>query len=720
MLLGALFFTLTLNAQTYTTKADGNWSSASTWVGGKIPTNVITSGVTVNINHDVTFDIANDLDITGKLLITNDTLRFPSSYDKKVLIKANGLINVKSGGFIQSLSRKGELNMTGGRFALENAKASLSKNLIANVSATRSFKNSYLLVGEKYEIGGTSTSLRAIDTIKVSTIEIGGDYIIKDFATTRVDNAKIILSKGSFKNAAKADIAILSGAAKNFGFVLLKVSKNLENEGGWDARIDAYCIGEDVKGKNASLIDFSRPQDCNVTTNSAPKPELVFSNPVLVKGTANKPGAEYLFSSILPGIDAVLKVKKFSRSDIQMKTVDNSEMGWKKALQPEFGLPGIVKAYQNWNVDFEMSFYEAGKNKKVKLERIDFTALDVDGDGNSISEYIIMKKPDEIKYSPVSHLKEVIVPDPLCGVCSIASNLKACVQCDGDGYTGGILNTGIFAFKCGTCKGSGKIHSGCSHPWNGSMTQELEAPVTNYSNIDTAGTAVMASYTYYDKDALEFQIGAKSGAKSSDGSGIRLNSLWFREFSLQAPPTTLPVKLTNFQAVYNQNVTQLTWATAEEKDFSHFVIERSTNGKDYKDIALVFTGGGNQATYAYKDKVSGKEPILYYRLRCVDLTKEFTYSAVRVIRLSEVSNATALTAFPNPVDDQVKLTLPTAWQGKDVQVEVYTNTGIKVHQVQLSNVNLIEVVNLQKMSKGVYIIKAIADNQSVQTQIIKK
>ncbi|HYO21706.1 MAG TPA: hypothetical protein VER36_04835, partial [Flavisolibacter sp.] len=40
-------------AQTYTTKADGNWNSASTWVGGVVPT--VGAGKTVNIKHDVTY-----------------------------------------------------------------------------------------------------------------------------------------------------------------------------------------------------------------------------------------------------------------------------------------------------------------------------------------------------------------------------------------------------------------------------------------------------------------------------------------------------------------------------------------------------------------------------------------------------------------------------------------------------------------------------------------
>ena len=99
-------------------------------------------------------------------------------------------------------------------------------------------------------------------------------------------------------------------------------------------------------------------------------PELVFTNPVLVSGTALKQGAVYRFSNVTTGVDATVKLKKFSRNDIVMPTVDNSVLGWNKALQPEFGLPGVVAPFQNWYVDFEMTFYKAGTNSKQKMDTI--------------------------------------------------------------------------------------------------------------------------------------------------------------------------------------------------------------------------------------------------------------------------------------------------------------------------------------------------------------
>src|SRR4028118_1128844 len=97
-------------------------------------------------------------------------------------------------------------------------------------------------------------------------------------------------------------------------------------------------------------------------TDTAVVPELVFMNPVLVSGTANKEGAVYRFPNVTTGVDAEIRLKKFSRNDIVMSNVDLPNMGWEKAFQPQFGLAGYVSPNQHWYIDFECTFYEAGKS----------------------------------------------------------------------------------------------------------------------------------------------------------------------------------------------------------------------------------------------------------------------------------------------------------------------------------------------------------------------
>ncbi|MGZ5287784.1 MAG: hypothetical protein ACXWB9_11385, partial [Flavisolibacter sp.] len=315
-------------------------------------------------------------------------------------------------------------------------------------------------------------------------------------------------------------------------------------------------------------------------------PELVFINPVLKSGTANKQGATYRFSNVTTGVDAEIRIKKFSRNDIIMSTIDNSVLGWNKAFQPEFGLGGVVQPWQHWYADFEMTFYESGKNKKVKMSKIDLTALDVDGDNWSISEYVSFERPASITYSSVSYLVDngvnllgTILP---CSADNISSILVKCSNCQGNGSKSGD--------ECQNCEGSGLLHDQCDHAFQGIMGSNIQGPVQNFLNIDTSATQVMATYHYDNTDHIKFRYGARSAAYSSNGSGLRLNSTWFRQFSL-APVSTLPVTFHKFTAMLERNNIILNWSIDTDDIFSHYVVEKSFDGKEYSDIGIVMTSG---------------------------------------------------------------------------------------------------------------------------------
>ncbi len=399
-----------------------------------------------------------------------------------------------------------------------------------------------------------------------------------------------------------------------------------------------------------------------------------------------------------------------------MNSIDNSSYGWSKALQPEFGLPGIVAPYQNWFIDFEMTFFQAGTSIRQKMQMVDLTALDVDGDGWSISEYAVFQRPSGIVYSSVSYLTglsaSLLGESQLCPQDSITSSLVVCGGCIGLGVIG--------VDECTNCGGTGMMHAACGHGFDGAISTTVQGPVDNFVGIDTTATQVMATYQYIDTDILKFRYGAKSSANESNGSGLRLNSIWFRQFSLQ-PATTLPVKLNYFNAATDNKAVVLTWSGNEE-NFSHYILQRSIDGKFFTDIALILTNGtsSNSSGYKFKDaNFPTTEGKLFYRLKMVDNTKEFTYSPVKAIRLNSQSEGLSMTAYPNPATEQVQLQLPATWQGKKVSVEVFSITGVRIKTIEFSTAAQTESLNLSGLVKGGYLIKATNGGEAVQQRVIK-
>ena len=440
-------------------------------------------------------------------------------------------------------------------------------------------------------------------------------------------------------------------------------------------------------------------------------PELVFRNPVLENGTALKDGAKYRFSNATQGIDAIVEIRKRSAGNVVINNIDLTSFGWDKAFQPELGIPGTVAPYQNWWVEFEVSFVKAGTNSKTKVSKFDVTSLDVDGDNVSIQEYVIMEKPKSITYSTISSLVNNSMDNEVeCGGCGQLSALKTCTKCAGTGLAG----------ACSDCDGTGKLHASCGHAWDGQTNQNVQGPIQNYLNIDTLGTAVMATYRYENSDKIRMKIGAKSNAASST-AGMRLNSMWYRSFNL-APLGILPVKLTNFSAKYEKQQVSLDWITEQEKTFSHFILEKSSNGTDFKEVAVVFAkdNGAFRKEYTYTDDLNPESKgMIYYRLKMVDVNQHTQISAIRVIKTGDGLADVKVQAYPNPVVNELRITVPSTWQNKPVTYDLYSFNGKIVKHIVSNNANQTEVFSMSHLTPGMYIVKVTSGNESVIKQVMK-
>jgi len=409
-------------------------------------------------------------------------------------------------------------------------------------------------------------------------------------------------------------------------------------------------------------------------------PELVFQNPVLVAGVAGQDGATYLFANVAAGIDAKVKISSRSAANVTLTSIDLNNFGWSKAFQPQLGIAGNVAANQNWWMEFELNFVKAGTNDAKKIKGFKVTSIDVDGDGVSIREYVQMDRIKSVEYCPITHLREGT---------PIANNSNDGDDDDDDANE---------------------------------MTKLIQGPVLNALNIDTAATTVMATFTYEDKDMITFKLGATSGTIVSN-AGERMSSLWFKAFSMARPLVILPVRMSSFSASLEKGTVTVNWSTESEVNFSHFVLERSTDGKQWKDIATIFAmgAGATQTVYAYKDKeVISSTGIAYYRIRLIEDSKEASYTSVKVIRLGkEEGKGVSLTSYPNPVQDLLHVTMPAGWQNKALMIEMYNSNGVRVKSSKVTTAGQTENVSMAGMAKGFYLVKVTCSNESAQQAIVK-
>lgn len=406
--------------------------------------------------------------------------------------------------------------------------------------------------------------------------------------------------------------------------------------------------------------------------------ELVFKGSKLEPGSsaAGTDGAVYRFPSVTTDVDALVTIIKRSSSLVKLIAIDLTSSGFDKAFQPQvtYNNGTTPKGYSDWYMEFEIAFVQKGTKQSLPVETVDVTALDLDGNGTTLREYVNF-------YSQNSYTLE-----------SKTQVTYSKVNDDLDGYAGKIAG------------------------------MKFTGPTTNYTNIDPTATKVMATNKY--KNVSRFRIRAGGMSEGKDGAADRMYSFWFKSFTYTEPANgSLPVKLSSFNASKkNDTKVALNWSTSQELNASHFVVERSTNGKEYDEAGLVFAVGNSNANINYKftDELrNSKATVLYYRLRMVDMDGKTEKSVVRIIRNNDVNETAKILTYPNPVVNELRVQVPVSWQHDLVNIEVYNNSGQVVKRQTTARANQTEVVNVNDLGSGIYFVKASNGTETATQRIAK-
>lgn len=193
---------------------------------------------------------------------------------------------------------------------------------------------------------------------------------------------------------------------------------------------------------------------------------------------------------------------------------------------------------------------------------------------------------------------------------------------------------------------------------------------------------------------------------SPNGQTIYSNGRWYlmlgREIFKINTDGALPLTLLSFNAQKGTAENLLTWATANETNFSYFGVENSTTGVAFTQIGKVQPKGAG--TYQFTH-VKPAAAINYYRLKLQDKDGRFTYSPVRSINnLGSIS----IQLSPNPVADVLKLNIAgNATQNLQVVVTDMLGKPVITKQLMAAPGTTVQQLNISQLSKGSYVVKVI-------------
>lgn len=391
---------------------------------------------------------------------------------------------------------------------------------------------------------------------------------------------------------------------------------------------------------------------------------LKFDNPQLISGTNLQVGAQYLFNYVDATTDAVVKIDSLVNGAKVNKIDDNSNgTGYKDAFQPAVQ-SGNVIGYSY--AVFSVKFYAHGTSNPLALQNVNATAVDVDGNA-TLKEFTKVNVGSGGTTSYMSTTTDISIGQLLPGNFSVLNIL-------------GIERAGI--------------------------------DTLSYNNMFTASNSNITGFSL-----------AYGTFTVTPSTAVRQFSLYMKGFYY--PGGTLPVKLTSFTATLNNNnKVDLKWVTASEMNVSHFIVERSIDGSNYSEAGMVFAAGNTNETqyYSFADNVNNlKTDVVYYRLRSVDVDTKIQYSETRIIRISKKSEASiTILTYPNPVTNELRITVPANWQNKKIVYELFTANGQIARRTESANSSQTETINVANLSAGFYVMKVSCNGEIAQQKIIKR
>ncbi len=389
-------------------------------------------------------------------------------------------------------------------------------------------------------------------------------------------------------------------------------------------------------------------------------PILSFDNHTLISGVDLQVGAVYLVTDVGMGLDALIEVLDFtggaSISDVDNFTGSN---GYDDAWQPFINVAANTTSSVGWKVTFKVG----GTSTDTIVPNIIFAAIDVDGDGSSLKEFVTAYKPYSISKSTGSNLV---------------------ITQSGNDFT---ATSGSFA---------------------------------TVANIDTNHTEAMFMVNYKNVNNFSY----RTGSITTGGTQVRQASLYFKSF-FNLPVTTLPIELMYFNPKLINNDVEISWATASEKNNDYFTIERSTNGKDFEELFRKPGVGTSQVKHYYslidKNPQKGNN---YYRLKQTDYDGKFAYFPIKVVRY-ETTEITKNISFqnisPNPFTENFKINFNLK---KDVTIDftLINSSGQIIAKEKIDGTegyNSFEFINKYNLGEGIYFVNLVCDGEKITQKVIK-
>jgi len=179
--------------------------------------------------------------------------------------------------------------------------------------------------------------------------------------------------------------------------------------------------------------------------------------------------------------------------------------------------------------------------------------------------------------------------------------------------------------------------------------------------------------------------------------------------------------ISNFSANATNSCNRLTWVIENNRAVNNFEVEKSTDGKTFKVIAvLIATEKFGTESYTYTDTATGSDKIMY-RLRILNKSQHDFYSVIILVR-SKVTPDNDIRFMGNPVKDKLFFNYSST-KVQQTDIRIYSLTGKILLTQKISSFkgnNLITIPLGSDFAPGMYVLEINNDIVSQTATFVKQ
>ncbi|MHA4847102.1 T9SS type A sorting domain-containing protein [Flavitalea antarctica] len=204
------------------------------------------------------------------------------------------------------------------------------------------------------------------------------------------------------------------------------------------------------------------------------------------------------------------------------------------------------------------------------------------------------------------------------------------------------------------------------------------------------------------------------GTRAPGGAGTNNSGIITSAFIV------LPLNLISFTAGNLAEGTQLKWTTENGETLSHFDVQVSTDGRDFRNIGTIASKNNASSAQAYGFFNPGlTTKTMYYRLKLVDNDGSFTYSKIITVKQAGIP-ALMVNIYPNPARSNPVVNIRSSEKGQ-ANVSVLNMQGSvlssEIHKLNTGD-NAVVLESVNKLPAAVYNVHVLVNGQSIFTRLI--